>query len=79
MKVKLNVSRAGIYPNGVEFSQSPGQEVDVDRLNGQRMIDAGHASFISLSEAEIAEDKAAEEKAAEDAKKGGKSKAAEGK
>jgi len=79
MKVKLLCSRGGIHPNGVEFSQSPGQEIDVDRATGQRMVDAAQASFVSLSAEEIAEDKAAEEKAAEEAKKGAKSKAAEGK
>lgn len=46
MKVKLLVSRAG---SG--FSQSPGDEVDVDDAEGSRMIAAGQAEQVGQQRA----------------------------
>lgn len=76
MKVKLFVSRSGIHPSGVEFSQTAGQTIEVDRKTGLRMIDEGQCEFLELSPAEIEEDKKA---AAEAEKAEKKTKTAEAK
>lgn len=58
MKVRLLVSRAG-----AGFSQSAGDEIDVDTAEAARMIEAGQAVPIRDQKVERATQKAAVEKA----------------
>lgn len=58
MKVKLIVGRAG-----ADFSQSPGEVVEVDAAEGKRMIDAGQALPETAGKKETATQKGVPEKA----------------
>jgi hypothetical protein len=61
MKIKLIVSRAG-----VDFVQNAGDEIEVDALEGIRMIEAGQAIPVS----EVVTEKAVKEPVVETRKRG---------
>lgn len=47
MTVKLLQPRCGHGPGGIPFGQAIGQEVEVDEADGNRMISAGQATWLS--------------------------------